>query len=252
MHISFMLGSVRMELDCAAILYSGIGWSPSCRGFQSRANRASESLQGGEQDLQGGRQLKIIVVGGTGTIGREVVKLLSSSHEIVTVGYDDGDLQVDIASKDAIKGLFREVGSFDAVISATGVAKFGSIEELSDEDYMFGLTNKLMGQVNLVRVGLNYINDNGSFTLTTGVSQKPRPGSSAVTMANAAVEGFVRAAALELPRSIRANAVSPGPVKETLGAKGKDSSHGIAAATLALSYKESVEGNRNGEVLDAR
>ncbi len=196
--------------------------------------------------------MKIIVVGGTGTIGREVVKLLSSSHEIVTVGYDDGDLQVDIASKDAIEGLFREVGSFDAVISATGVAKFGTIEELSDEDYMFGLTHKLMGQVNLVRVGLNYINDHGSFTLTTGVSQEPRPGSSAVTMANAAVEGFVRAAALELQRGVRVNAVSPGSVKETLEAKGKDSSHGIAAATVALSYKESVEGDRNGELFDAR
>jgi NAD(P)-dependent dehydrogenase (short-subunit alcohol dehydrogenase family) len=137
------------------------------------------------------------------------------------------------------------------VISATGVAKFGNIEELSDEDYMLGLTNKLMGQVNLVRVGLNHVNDNGSFTLTTGISRKPTPGSSAVSMANAAVEGFVRAAALELQRGIRVNVVSPGSVKETLEAKGKDSTHGIPAAMVALSYQECVQGNLNGEVLDA-
>lgn len=120
--------------------------------------------------------MKVIVVGATGTIGKEVVNLLSSGHELVRVVHRSGDLRVDITSKASIDQLYRTVGPFDAVISTTGLVKFGSFNELTDEDYMLGLTSKLMGQVNLVRIGLNYINDRGSFTLTSGVlSQHPIP-----------------------------------------------------------------------------
>ena len=95
--------------------------------------------------------MKIIVIGATGTIGRAVVYLLAPHHDIVKVGFKSGDLQVDIASKDSIRKLFQSVDSFDAVVSAAGMATFGSLDELGDEDYMLGLSNKLMGQINPVR-----------------------------------------------------------------------------------------------------
>jgi NAD(P)-dependent dehydrogenase (short-subunit alcohol dehydrogenase family) len=197
--------------------------------------------------------MKIIVIGSTGTIGRQVVKLLLRGHEIVKVALRDADFQVDIKSKASIEKLFREVRPFDAVVSAAGLAKFGTLDELSEEDYMFGLGDKLMGQVNIVRIGRNYINDKGSFTLTSGVlSQNPIPGSSSVSMVNAGVEGFVRAAALEMRNGVRVNAVSPVFVKETLEAMGMDSSKGMPAEKVALAYKESVEGLRNGEIIDVR
>ena len=197
--------------------------------------------------------MKIIIIGATGTIGRAVVDLLAPDHDIVKVGFSGGGFKVDIASKDSIRKLFHDVGKFDAVISAAGLAKFGSLDSLEDEDYLLGLTNKLMGQVNLVRIGLNYINDNGSFTLTSGVlSQHPMPGSASISMVNAGLEGFVRAAALETQRGIRVNSVSPVWVLETLEALGMDVSEGMPAAQVALAYKESVEGQRSGEVLDVR
>jgi NAD(P)-dependent dehydrogenase (short-subunit alcohol dehydrogenase family) len=197
--------------------------------------------------------MKIIVVGATGTIGKEVVKLLSLGHEVVGVGHRSGDFQVDITSKDSIDRLYQAVGLFDAVISTTGLVRFGSLNELTDEDYLFGLTSKLMGQVNLVRIGRKYININGSFTLTSGLlSQHPIPGSSSVSMVNAGLEGFVRAAALEMERGVRINVVSPIFVKETMEALKMDSSQGMPAAKVALSYKASVESQRNGEVLDVR
>lgn len=197
--------------------------------------------------------MKIIAIGATGTIGRAVVDLLAPYHDIVKVGFKSGDLQVDIASKDSIRKLFQSVGSFDAVVSAAGLATFGSLDELGDEDYMLGLSNKLMGQVNLVREGQKHINDNGSFTLTSGVlSQNPMPGSASISMVNAGLEGFVRAAALEVKRGIRVNVVSPIWVKETMEAMGMDTSDGMSAVQTALAYKESVEGKRNGEVLDVR
>jgi NAD(P)-dependent dehydrogenase (short-subunit alcohol dehydrogenase family) len=197
--------------------------------------------------------MKIIIIGATGTIGRAVVDLLAPDHDIVKVGFRGGDFQVDIASKDSIRKLFEDVGDFDAVVSAAGLATFGSLDSLGEEDYLLGLANKLMGQVNLVRVGLKHINDNGSFTLTSGVlSQNPMPGSSSISMVNAGIEGFVRAAALETQRGIRVNAVSPIWVKETMEVLGMDSSEGMPAKQVALAYKESVEGQRSGEVLDVR
>jgi NAD(P)-dependent dehydrogenase (short-subunit alcohol dehydrogenase family) len=110
-----------------------------------------------------------------------------------------------------------------------------------------------MGQANLVRIGLGHVADNGSITLTSGVlSREPIPGSAAISMANAGLEGFIRAAALESPRGIRINAVSPIWVSETLEAMGKDGSQGIPSDQTALAYKASVEGSDNGEVLDVR
>jgi NAD(P)-dependent dehydrogenase (short-subunit alcohol dehydrogenase family) len=199
------------------------------------------------------QRMKIIIIGATGTIGRAVVKLLAPNHELIQVAHRHGDFQVDIASTASIKKLFQAVSAFDAVVCAAGLAKFGKLVELTDEDFMLGLSNKLMGQVNLVRVGRNYIKDKGSFTLTSGVlSQTPMPGSSSISMVNAGLEGFVRAAALELPRGMRVNVVSPVWVTETLAALGMDTAGGMLADQVAYAYKASVEGHRNGEVLDVR
>ncbi len=148
--------------------------------------------------------------------------------------------------------MYRHAGQFDAVVSAAGSARFGALAELSDEDYLFSLRNKLMGQVNLVRIGQRHISDNGSFTLTSGVlAREPMPGSSAISMVNAGLEGFVRAAQLELPRGIRINVVSPVWVLETLRALGRDPATGMPAERVARAYVASVTGTIGREVAKA-
>lgn len=197
--------------------------------------------------------MRVIVVGATGTIGKAVVKLLAAEHEVVRVASRSGDFRVDMSQKESVENLFRQVGSFDALVCAAGVARFGPLSELSDEDFQLGLFGKLMGQVNLVRVGFNHINDNGSFTLTSGIlSHQPMPGSASISMVNAGIEGFVRAAALEMPRGIRINVVSPPWVKETLEALGMDTSNGMPAERVAQAYRASVSGTRTGTVINAR
>ncbi len=197
--------------------------------------------------------MKVLVVGGTGTIGSAVVRLLSAEHEVVVVGGSSGELRVDIAAPDSIRRLFEQVGRVDAVVSAAGTGAFRPLEQLSEEDFRFSLGNKLMGQVNLVRLGLEHVADGGSFTLTSGVlAREPMPGSAAISLVNAGLEGFARAAALEAPRGIRVNVVSPPWVSETLTAMGMDPSGGLPADTVALAYREAVSGMGNGEVLDAR
>jgi NAD(P)-dependent dehydrogenase (short-subunit alcohol dehydrogenase family) len=198
--------------------------------------------------------MKVIVIGGTGTIGSAVVRLLSGKgHEVFQVGHTRGDYRVDLASPDTLRKLFQTIGTYDAVVCAAGLAKFAPFKNLTDADFHLGLLNKLMGQVNVVRTGLPKIAKGGSFTLTSGVlASEPMPGSTAISPANAGIEGFVRAAALELASEARVNVVSPPWVKETLVMLGMDSAGGLPAADVARAYAASVEGKMTGEVIDAR
>src|SRR5579859_4770186 len=197
--------------------------------------------------------MKIIVIGASGTIGRPLADKLSERHEIVRVGRTRGDHQVDIASVASIRALFQAVAPYDAVVSCAGAARFKPLEQLTEDDFAFSLGNKLMGQVNLVRIGVEHMNAHGSFTLTSGtLSLEPMPGSAAISLVNAGLEGFVRAAALEMPREIRVNIVSPPWVSETLEAMGKEGAAGMPADQVAKAYVESVEGTFTGRVLDAR
>lgn len=197
--------------------------------------------------------MRVIVVGGTGTIGSAVVAALSARHEVVVAGRKSGVVTVDLASPDSIRAMFQSVGKFDAIVCAAGQAKFGSLDDLTDADYLFSFSNKLMGQANLVRIGRQFIADGGSLTLTTGVlSQEPIKGSASISMVNAGLEGFVRAAALELPRGIRVNVVSPPWVTETLVARKMDPSSGMPAARVAQAYLTSVEGTMTGQTIDPR
>jgi NAD(P)-dependent dehydrogenase (short-subunit alcohol dehydrogenase family) len=137
------------------------------------------------------------------------------------------------------------------VVCAAGCARFGPLDDLEYDDFLFSFRNKLMGQVNLVRIGRNFINDNGSFTLTSGVlAREPMPGSSAISLVNAGLEGFVRAAQLELERGVRVNIVSPVWVQETLLAMGNSSLEGMPARLVARAYLASVTGTMKGTVLE--
>lgn len=153
---------------------------------------------------------------------------------MVRVARTQGDFQVDITSTASLQRLFESVAPFDAVACAAGDARFKPLGDLIDEDFAVSLANKLMEQVNLVRIGMRYIKDHGSFTLVSGIlAVEPAPGSAVISLVNAGLEGFARAAALELPRGIRINVVSPPWVSETLAIMGQDASMGMPAAQVA-------------------
>jgi len=194
--------------------------------------------------------MKILVIGATGTIGKEVVAAFSKGNEIIGVSFKSTPITVDISNIDSIKKMYASAGKVDAVISAAGNARFKPLDQLTDDDFLFSIQNKLMGQVNLVRYGWDHVNDGGSFTLTSGVlAQKPMQGSGAVSLVNAGLEGFARAAANEAPRGIRVNVVSPPWVTETLIAYGMDPSIGMPAREVARAYVDAVTGNGNGQTL---
>lgn len=194
--------------------------------------------------------MRVLVVGASGTIGRAIVEALGGRHDVLPVTNRQGPLTVDLGDPASIGRLFRSAGKVDAVISAAGLGKFGPLASLTDADFAFSLGNKLMGQVNLVRGGTDWVHDGGSFTLTSGIlAQHPIPGSAAISVVNAGLDAFARAAALELPRRLRVNVVSPPWVAETLTAMGRDPAGGLPAATVARAYLASLEGTMTGQVI---
>ncbi|MDB5575881.1 MAG: hypothetical protein JWR80_1057 [Bradyrhizobium sp.] len=198
--------------------------------------------------------MKIILVGATGTIGSAVDKALSASsagHEIVRVGRSRGDVQADITDPQSITALYEEVGPFDAVVSTTGDVHFGPLAEFTQEQLEVGLRSKLMGQVNLVILGLKHIRDGGSFTLITGqINEDPILLGASGALVNAGIEGFVRSASIELPRGVRINAVSPTMTEESLSVFGPffPGQKPIPAAEAAGGFLKSVEGRQTGKI----
>jgi NAD(P)-dependent dehydrogenase (short-subunit alcohol dehydrogenase family) len=160
---------------------------------------------------------KVIVIGASGTIGKELVKTLEAGgHEVIRVSRSSGDYQADIQDKQSLESLFKAVGTFDGVANAAGDVAAGPLEQLTDENYAFALGNKLMGQINIVRTALPYIADKGSFVLISGVlTQEPILGGTIGTVVNGGIEGFVKAASCEMPRGIRINCVSPTVLAES-------------------------------------
>jgi NAD(P)-dependent dehydrogenase (short-subunit alcohol dehydrogenase family) len=195
--------------------------------------------------------MRIIVIGATGTIGGEVAKALSpSKHEVIRASRNS-DVKVNLDDPASIRAMFEKVRSVDAVISCAGNAVFKPFADLTDADYELGLRSKLMGQVSLARLAKDHLHDGGSITVTTGVlAMHPMPGSASISMVNAGLEGFVRAAALEMPRKLRINAVSPPWVKETMVKFGMDPTPGLASADVAKAYVTAVEGLCQGKILD--
>lgn len=201
-----------------------------------------------------GAQMKIIVVGGTGVVGSAVVKELGQRHTIVVAGHRRGDVIVDIKDIPSIEKMYQAVGPFDALVSTVGKLHFGDLASMKAEHYYVGINDKLMGQINLVLAGLPYINDAGSFTLTSGIlADDPVRYASSASMVNCAINGFVRGAAIEMPRAIRINSVSPTILAESMAAYG-DYFHGykpISADECALAFSKSVEGAQTGQVYKA-
>ncbi|MPW23532.1 short chain dehydrogenase [Paraburkholderia sp. CNPSo 3157] len=194
--------------------------------------------------------MRVLIVGATGLLGTEIVRLLSPDHQVIGASRHGPDLSVDLADNGAIASMYQQLGTVDAVICAAGAAKFAPLESLTDEDFAFSLVNKLMGQVNLVRCSVGHLAQGGSLTLTSGIlAQHPVAGSAAVSIVNAGVEAFGRSAALELKGKARVNVVSPGWVSETLAAMGQARSAGVPAAAVAQAYRRSLVEDITGEVI---
>ena len=196
--------------------------------------------------------MKILIIGGNGTIGNKVSRHFSKKHEITIGGRNSGDVIIDIADSKSIEAMYQSIGKIDAVVCIAGEAKWAAFDSMTEEDFYVGLKNKLMGQVNLVRIGQHFLNAAGSFTLTTGIlADHPVMLTTSPAMVNGAIHSFVKAAALELANGIRINVVSSGLVEDAIDKyEAYFPGHNpIPMNKVINGYVKSVEGKGTGEII---
>lgn len=196
--------------------------------------------------------MKILIIGGTGTIGKVVTQHFQKTEEVIVASRQSGEIPVDLADSNSIEQMLEKVGKVDAIICIAGEAKWADFKDLSEEDYYIGIKSKLMGQVNLVRLGQHYLHPKGSITLTTGIlADDPVIKTASAAMVNGGIHSFVQAVALELEQGIRVNVVSSGVVEDAYE-KYKDYFPGhpaIAMDKVVNGYVRSVKGRGNGEII---
>ncbi len=196
--------------------------------------------------------MKLFIIGGNGTIGNRVSNHYKEKHEVLIGSRTNGDIQIDIANSDSIKTAFDKIGKVDAIVCIAGEAKWANFDELTEDDFYIGLRSKLMGQVNLVRIGKDYLNPKGSITLSTGIlADDPVEKTTSAAMVNGAIHSFVKAVSLETENDNRVNVVSLGVVEDAYE-KYKDYFPGhnpITMKKVVNAYVKSIEGKGRGEII---
>lgn len=196
--------------------------------------------------------MRILVAGANGTVGKAAISSFSKGHEIIRAGRTSGDIKVDVMDEASVAAMYKAIGNVDAVVACTGHSHFGPVDKMMPKQFIDGLKDKVMGQINLVLLGLSHVNDGGSFTLTSGIlSRDPvRQGANAAAC-DGALDAFVIGAAIEMPRGIRINVVSPGLLADAAQRydgffPGHDP---VSSRRVGLAYAKSVEGAINGQVI---
>lgn len=193
--------------------------------------------------------MKILIVGSSGTVGKAVASRLGSAHTVIEASRNTNP-QVDLTSEDSVRSLFQSIGPVDAIVACTGTVPFKPLRNLEDSDYQGAFNDKVLGQIRLVNIGRDFLSDGGSFTITTGIlARESILTGAAASLANGALESWVMAAATELDRGHRINAVSATVLEEA------PSYHAffpgfipVPASRVAAAYAKSVEGTHTGKI----
>ena len=195
--------------------------------------------------------MRVLLIGAEGTVGKAAAAGLAH-HELIKAGRSSGKVRVDLTDPQSIARMFESVGKVDAVVACAGHTHFGPLATMTGEQFMKGINDKLMGQVNLVLIGKDHVNDNGSFTLTSGILDRDpiRQGANASAV-NGALNAFVLSAAIEMPRGIRINVVSPGLLQDSaVKYDGFFPGHRpVSNQGVGLGYAKSVDGGITGKVI---
>lgn len=182
--------------------------------------------------------MKVLIIGAEGNIGRIISRELGKKYEIITAGRNSGEIRADLSSPASITEMFSKLQNIDACICVAGQSYLGDFHSMTQEDLQLSIQDKLIGQVNLVSIGMDYLNDKGSFTLISGrMGDQPSKFSVGKAISNGGINSFTRAAAMEMPRGIRLNTVSPGKISD------------ITIEDLTAAYLQSIEGQINGEII---
>lgn len=193
---------------------------------------------------------RVIVIGASGLIGSHVVQALRSKLIVIEASRHSTPA-IDMTDPASISTFFKKIGAFDHVVVTAGDASFAPLTELNEDKLMYSVRNKMLGQIHIALEARNYLPPHGSITLTSGILAKhPIAGTAGAAIASGAINSFVYAAALELDKGQRINAVSPGWIQETMEKFGMQAEHTVSVRDVAQSYLDIIECDITGQIID--
>ncbi|GAA0959854.1 SDR family oxidoreductase [Kribbella koreensis] len=182
----------------------------------------------------------MLIVGGSGGLGREIARYYAERGDSVVVtsrsteraeqaaaeiGGDTRGLAVDLAEPETIEKALAEVGEVDHVV-ITAIEQYGNtVKAFSIADAVRASTVKLVGYTEVARVLHDRLRPGASIVLFGGLGKvRPYPGSTMITATNSAVSGVMRTLAVELA-PVRVNALHPGVVGDSPAWADRDQSY---------------------------
>ena len=197
-------------------------------------------------------KMRVLIIGAGGTIGKKLTPRLRKNHDVITAGRSSGDVNVDISSQESIKRMFDKLPKVDACICIAASGPMDDFATITEDQLKTDMQAKLFGQINLVLIGQHYLNDNGCFTLTSGVfADVPYKGVTGGALTSGALHSFTLSASVQLPRNLRINVVSPGMAEDSAAAYAQNFP-GLAVVpmeSITDAYELTVEQEINGQIL---
>jgi NAD(P)-dependent dehydrogenase (short-subunit alcohol dehydrogenase family) len=195
----------------------------------------------------------VLLIGANGMMGRAARTGLGR-HTVITASRSGAecDHQVDLTDSASIRALFETVGQVDAVVNTVGLCEYAPFLDMTEDQWRTTVDSKMMGQINLVRIGAPFVRDAGSFTLISGIlNVKPIPLAIADAVTSGAIDTFVRCVAHELPRGLRINVVNPTVLEEAWEVYGEmmPGFQPVPGTLVGKAFERAVDGFISGQVL---
>lgn len=180
-----------------------------------------------------------VVTGASKGIGAGIAKKLAAAGASVVVNYASAKagaekvvadivasggkaiaLQADVSKSADITKLFEQTqaafGAVDILVNNAGVYKFGSIEEITEEDFHNQFNTNVLGLLLTTQGAVKNFNPNGGSIINIGsvVSRIAPIGSAIYTASKGAVDSITHVLSKELgPKNIRVNSINPGMIE---------------------------------------
>ena len=148
--------------------------------------------------------------------GRDQGALEKAAHEI---GDDALAVRADVTKLSDLDRLFERTreafGKVDILFVNAGLAVLKPLSEMTEEDFNGVMNVNFKGAYFTIQKALPHMNDGASFVLNTSINAHfGMPTTTVYAASKAALSSLIRTVSAELlPRNIRVNAVSPGPVE---------------------------------------
>jgi NAD(P)-dependent dehydrogenase (short-subunit alcohol dehydrogenase family) len=179
---------------------------------------------------------RVLIVGGTGGIGRALAERYASLGSDVVITSRDADraaataaeigpnvrgIALDIAEPEGIAGMLAGVGQIDRLLIVAVERDSNTVRDYDIAKARRAVTVKLVGYTEIVHAMLDRFSEDASVVIFGGLaSERPYPGSTTITMVNGAVRSMIKTMAIELA-PIRFNAIHPGIIGDTPAWAGK-------------------------------